>query len=224
MARPKSVTKEEVVQEEKVVVTQESKIDVDKILKEKAETENKFLELQAQMQVLMQQVAMMGATPMTKAKEDVAVGCRAINGASLASKDESIEYNLKYKEVEYIPYADLKECFKSRVNDYKDLFAKGIFYFVDEENYAEFNIRDRIDMSEDNIIDILVNQGAVPFADRLYVRGQKDNTLYMAVLYLVSDLFRQGKLSDWTYTNRKQFENMFKTSIDEAVSRLEYIR
>ena len=46
----------------------------------------------------------------------------------------------------------------------------------------------------------------------------------MAVLYLVADLFRQGKLSDWTYANRKQFENMFKTSIDEAVSRLEYIR
>lgn len=208
------------------IEVKESNIDVEKILKEKEDSDNKLKELQIQMELLMKQMSMMNQSQPHISNQDdidIIVGCRALNGATLISKNGEIEYDLKYKEEREIPFRELKECFKNNVNNYRDLFKKGVFYFVDKNMYDEFSIKDILDLSEENLIEILL-RNEIPFEDKLYVRGQKDMALYMTVLYIVADLYCQGKLTQWNYGGRIAFENHYKTKLDDMIRQIQSLR
>ena len=191
-----------------------------KTKKEKEESDRKFLELQTQMDMILKQMALQNANGNTNNQdEDVVVGCMSINGASIANNDESIIYNLKYKEVIDISFSELKDCFKSKINPYRELFKKGIFYFEDEKYYEIFKIKDVVDMSDEALVDMLI-KGEVPYKEKLYIRGHKDNTFFLTLVYRVADLYRQGNLVKWTYQDRMSFENYFKIKIDNCVNQL----
>ena len=229
MARPKKIveTKDELIEvKDEVVETKtDEKTEAELALEAK---DKEMQEMKTQMEMLMKQMAQMATinqgVQVGKANDiEVAIGCRALNGACLANKSGDIEYNIRYKDVEYIPYNELKECFKSNVNNYKDLFAKGIFYFEDETMYDEFGVKNRIDLSEENLIKILLaNQ--VPFLDKLYIRGQKDVVLYMTVLYLVAELYSEGKLNEWSWDGRNTFETHYKIRLDDIVRQIQSVR
>ena len=244
MARPKKIveTKDELIEVKDEVV--ETKTDEkteaelaleakDKEIQEmKTQMEMQEMKTQMEMQEMKIQMEMLMKQMMTTNQSvqvgktndiDVAVGCRALNGACLANKNGDIEYNIKYKEIDYIPYNELKECFKSNVNNYKDLFAKGIFYFEDEAMYDEFMIKNRIDLSEENLVKILLSN-QVPFLDKLYIRGQKDVVLYMTVLYLVAELYSEGKLNEWSWDGRNTFETHYKIRLDDIVRQIQSVR
>ena len=229
MARPKKIVeaKDELMEVKDEVV--ETKTDEKKEIELALEAKDKEVqEMKIQIEMLMKQmtqmVTMNQGVQVGKANDiEVAIGCRALNGACLANKSGDIEYNIRYKDVEYIPYNELKECFKSNVNNYKDLFAKGIFYFEDETIYDEFGVKNRIDLSEENLIKILLaNQ--VPFLDKLYIRGQKDVVLYMTVLYLVAELYSEGKLNEWSWDGRNTFETHYKIRLDDIVRQIQSVR
>lgn len=216
MARPK---KEDNMNIESTVEVYEMN-EVEKLKKEKEESDRKFLELQTQMDMILKQMALQNANGNTNNQdEDVAVGCMSINGASIANNDESIIYNLKYKEVIDISFSELKDCFKSKINPYRELFKKGIFYFEDEKYYEIFKIKDVVDMSDEALVDMLI-KGEVPYKEKLYIRGHKDNTFFLTLVYRVADLYRQGNLVKWTYQDRMSFENYFKIKIDNCVNQL----
>ena len=222
MARPKKIveTKDEIIETEV-----DEKTEVELALEAK---DKEMQEMKIQMEMLMKQMAQMATmnqnVQMGKPNDiEVVVGCRALNGACLANKSGDIEYNIKYREVESIPYNELKECFKSNVNNYKDLFAKGIFYFEDEAMYDEFGVKNRIDLSEENLTKILLSN-QVPFLDKLYVRGQKDVVLYMTVLYLVAELYSEGKLNNWSWEGRNIFESHYKIRLDDIIRQIQSIR
>lgn len=225
MARPKKIveTKDESIEIKDETI--ETSAEIELALKAK---DKEMQEMKIQMEMLMKQMAQMATVnqgvQVGKSNDiEVAVGCRALNGACLANKSGDIEYNVRYKDVEHIPYNELKECFKSNVNNYKDLFAKGIFYFEDESMYDEFGIKNRIDLSEKNLIKILLaNQ--VPFLDKLYIRGQKDVVLYMTVLYLVAELYSEGKLNEWSWDGRNTFETHYKIRLDDIVRQIQSVR
>lgn len=229
MARPKKIVeaKDELmeIKDEVVETKADGKTEVELALEAK---DKEMQEMKIQMEMLMKQMAQMATmnqgVQVGKANDiEVAIGCRALNGACLANKSGDIEYNIRYKDVEYIPYNELKECFKSNVNNYKDLFAKGIFYFEDETMYDEFGVKNRIDLSEENLIKILLaNQ--VPFLDKLYIRGQKDVVLYMTVLYLVAELYSEGKLNEWSWDGRNTFEAHYKIRLDDMVRQIQSVR
>ena len=110
MARPKKIveTKDELIEvKDEVVETKtdektEAEIALEAKDKEMQEmkTQMEMQEMKIQMEMLMKQMVTTNqSVQVGKTNDiDVAVGCRALNGACLANKSGDIEYNIRYKD------------------------------------------------------------------------------------------------------------------------------
>lgn len=202
---------------EKTNLVEDSRIA--QLTSEKDASDKKFAELQAQMNLLMQQMSMRGNVSTSQVAEEVEIGCRLFSGGVICNKTEDIMYSFGYSEIKEIPLVELKECFRNQINNYKDLFAKGCFYFLDESYYKEFKIREFLDLSEETIVDMLINKGvAVPYQSEMMVNGHRENIVYLTVLYVVADLYREGKLQSWDFNKKKSFETYYNKRIDDVAS------
>lgn len=223
MARPKKEleTKTETITEEVVVEnTKEKDLEIERLRKEKEETDKQMLELKAQMDLILKQMAMKPQVAVSQQDEEIEVKCYCINGAVIVNNDASIRYEIGYQESVHIPLSELKECFKSNVNNYKDLFKKGIFVFENEEYYDIFKVRDRIDLSDDVLVEILTKQKRIPYLEEMKVLGKIDFALSNSLIYRVADLRRRGKLRDWEYNDQHAFETQFNISVDKCINQL----
>lgn len=225
-SKPILTPKKDVLTEAPIVTSVINQSELDRLTKEKEESDKKFTELQAQMQLLMQQVSMMGNTNTTiSVAEEVEVGCRLFSGGAVCNRTEDILYRFKYGEIKEIPVDELKECFRNQINNYRDLFAKGVFYFLNEKYYNEFKIRERLDLSEETLIDLLVNKRiSVPYKEHMMVNGHRENNVYLTVLYIIADLYLQGKLSTWDFTQKREFEIYFGKRIDDVASMVSVLK
>ena len=122
----------------------------------------KEMQLQLQNMLLAQQTQ---ALSNTKSGDGTAiVGCRIFNGATLSSQGGDISIFIQYQDEEEITYSELKEIFKSPFN-FKNMFKKGILYFVNKEDYVRFGIKPEIDLSDEALIDLLSNERPTDIVD-----------------------------------------------------------
>lgn len=219
MAVKKTETKE--VVKEEIVVDTKKDAEIEKLQKEKEQMSNDLESLKTQMALLMKQMSLQSAIAPQEEKE-VEVTCYCINGGVITNNDGSVRYDIKYKESAMIPMSELKECFKAKMNDYRVLFRKGMFVFEDKDVYADFKIKDIIDMSDDVLVEML-NKGEIPYQDKMEVGGNIDFILSNTLIYRVADLRRAGKLKDLSYGNQKKFETYFDVTIDSCINQLELL-
>lgn len=201
----------------------ETTVDFEKELKTKEQelemTNKKLADMELQMKLLQQQMLSMGNISNSKSEtdEELVVGCNMYSGGTISSRLGDISYTFKYGQEIPILYSELKECFRSTVNNYRELFKDGVFYFVDKKGYDEFKIHSHLDFSDDILIPKLLD-GEIPYLDKIEIGNSKKNfNVYYTVMYKVADIYRKGKLKDWSYESRTKFENYFKKKIDEIV-------
>ena len=215
MAVAKKTATKEVVKEEVVVDTRKDE-EIAKLQKEKEQMGSTLDALQAQMAVLMKQMSMQSVVVESKEDREVEIVCNCINGGVLNNNDGSIRYELKYQTPVDVAVDDLKKCFRATTNKYIDLFRDGLFAFVDKELYSEFKIRDVVDLSDEALSE-MVNKGEIPYQEKI---RSTDSILSHTIIYRVSDLKRQGKLRDWSYSHEKAFEAYFGIKVDECINQL----
>lgn len=220
MAVKKTETKE-VVKEEIVLDTKKDE-EIERLKKEKEQMNGDLDSLKSQMAILMKQMAMQETASIPKEEVEVEVTCYCISGGVLGNNDGDIRYSFGYKETLSIPLSELKECFKSKINDYRDRFAKGMFVFEDKSMYEVFKIRDVIDMSDEVLVDMLVS-GKIPYKEKMMVGESLDYVLSSILKYRVADLRRKGKLGEWSYSNQKIYETFFGEQVDFCVNQLELL-
>lgn len=215
---------DEIIVEDKKT-TKKPTVDYKKIIEE----QNKQIE---QMQQQMQQMAAMfsmfqnaGAqVGQQKGKENVLVGCRAFSGAVLSTKDESVQYNFEVGEEKEIPYDDLKLILKENgVRNNKRLFEKGLFYFVDEEDYRSFGIKPRVDLSVENIKRIVTE----PDIDKMIrevkeiTKDKVDWAVTHSLKFTIAQMWvdkENQPLKNWSYENRVALENYFGNKFDDLIA------
>lgn len=227
MARPKKeleVKVEKAIEEVVVETASDTQAEIEKLKKEKEETDAKFNELKAQMDLMLKQMMMNSQAPTPAfADEEVEIECFYINGATINNTEGSISYNIGYKETVNIPMSELKECFKNKINNYRELFRKGVFSFVDEKYYQVFKIKDVVDLSDETLVDILTKDGEIPYVAMTKNMGHVDFIFSNAIIYRVADLRRRGLLRDWDYRKQQEFEAHFEIKIDACINQLDLL-
>ena len=141
-AKTKKVEKKEEVKEEVI-----KKEDNSEVIALKQQLE----EMKKAMESLMNNKATEPSKIYVKeADNEVIIGCRILQGVGWGdpAKDEG-EIRLRFNEEQTVTVSDMKKFFRQA--SIRKLFEDGICYFVNEEDYALFNIRKHIDLSGETL-------------------------------------------------------------------------
>jgi hypothetical protein len=148
------------------------------------------------------------------------VGCRMFNGATLISQGGDISIPIEYNEEVDIEYAELREIFKNPFG-YKSMFRKGILYFVNPQDYARFNIKPEVDLSEEALTKLLNNSNAFAVTDRIkeITKDKKDLASMFTVIYQIASLIDKKKV-DLDYDIRSALEKYFEVDFKTLINNL----
>ena len=203
-----------------------TKTDYAKIIEE----QNKQIEaMQQQMQQMTAMFAMLQNGGFNFAnnankKEEVRIGCRAFSGITLSTRDESIQYTFEVGDEKDIPIEDMKQLLKENgTRNNKKLFEKGLFYFVDKEDYKTFGITPRVDLSIENIKRIVTE----PDIDKMLrevkeiTKDKVDWAVTHSLKFTIAQMWVDKEtqpLKNWTYANRVALENYFGNKFDDLIA------
>lgn len=215
MATKKSnVKKEEIVEEVKETKNQESE--------EMIALRKQIEEMKKAMELLMKNKA---NTPservyVKQAEDEVVVGCRVLQGIGWGSpKDPAGEIRLDFNEEQSITVSDMRRFF--RQSAIRKLFEDGLCYFAEPENYTLFNIRKHIDLSNENLINILTQDDIndiIRDLDKL-TSNKKNSSIINCIVFRICDMIRTNVLT-WDYYSRKAIEGYFDMEFDRGISTL----
>ena len=176
----------------------------------------KDMQLQLQNMLLAQQAQNTVARPEGMAK----VGCRIFNGVTLSSQGGDINIPIQYREEVEIDYSELREIFKN-IFGYKNLFKKGVLYFVNKDDYKKFNIKEEIDISDEGLIKVLTENNASSVIEimKSITRENKDLTEMFTVIYQIAYLIDTKKV-DLDYEIRSNLEKYFNVDFKTLINNL----
>lgn len=155
---------------------------------------------------------------------EIEVGCRLFCGAVLSSANGEVEVRLKCGEVTEITIREMQSLLRSGFG-YKKLFEKGVLYFEDPEMYNQFKIRNPLDLSEEVLIEHLLDEDynqMVAYLSKI-TNDRHDDMVCHTVNYNTALLYKAGKLKDWSYANRSNFESYMGVKVDDVVSKIDDI-
>ncbi len=187
--------------------------------KELEEMMSNYKDMQMQLQniLLAQQAQALSA----KGTDDtIIVGCRIFNGVTLSSIGGDISISIQNQEEVETSYTELREIFKSPFN-YKNMFKKGILYFVNPDDYTRFSIKPEIDLSDENLVDLLSNNTShyiIEYCKKI-TNDKKDLMEMFALIYQIARLI-DGKKVDLDYEIRSNLEKYFNIEFTELINNL----
>lgn len=148
------------------------------------------------------------------------VGCRIFNGVTLSSQGGDIAIPIQYREEVDITYPELREIFKNPFG-YKNMFRKGILYFVNEDDYKKFNIKVDIDLEDDALSNLLTksNGSSIIDAVKSITNDKKDLTEMFALIYQIAYLIDKKKV-DLDYEVRSNLEKYFDVDFKTLINNL----
>lgn len=215
-AKAKTSTKKEVSKKEEIKEKKEVEENSEVVaLKQQLE------EMKKAMEVLMNNKAVEPSKIYVKEAEDeVIIGCRILQGVGWGdpNKDEG-EIRLRFNEEQSVTVSDMKKFF--RIASIRKLFEDGICYFSNEEDYALFNIRKHIDLSNENLINILNNKNAneiIRELDKL-TNEKKNGSIVNCIVYRICDMIKTNELK-WDYYTRKAIEDYLGVEFDRGIMTL----
>lgn len=153
-------------------------------------------------------------------ENEVVIGCRVIQGVGWGDpRDPSGEIRLRFGEEQSVTVSDMKRFF--RQHTIRKLFEDGLCYFANEEDYAIFNIRKHIDLSDENLIKILTQSDTNLIISDLddMTSYKKDSSIINCLIFRICDLIKNRKIT-WDYYTRKAIEEYFKTDFDRGIHTL----
>ncbi|MFR3182502.1 MAG: hypothetical protein ACLTPN_02665 [Clostridia bacterium] len=215
MATKKSnVKKEEIVEEVKETKNQESE--------EMIALRKQIEEMKKAMELLMKNKA---NTPservyVKQAEDEVVIGCRVLQGIGWGRpEDPAGEIRLDFNEEQSVTVSDMRRFF--RQNSIRRLFEDGLCYYAEPENYTLYNIRKHIDLSNENLINILTQDDIndiIRDLDKL-TSNKKNSSIINCIVFRICDMIRTNVLT-WDYYSRKAIEGYFDMEFDRGISTL----
>lgn len=148
----------------------------------------------------------------------ITIGCRLLCGATLYSPNKDVQITLKCGQESELTIREMQEIFRDEFG-FKRLFEKGVMYFTDPEMYEYFSIHNPVDLSEDALLDILLadNYNDMIIFLRDVTNNKKDDMVSHTICYNTALLFKAGRLSEWSYANRVNFEKYMGIEVDSMV-------
>lgn len=197
-----------------------------KLEKQENEFSNKFNQMQAQMDALLEimkgKISTNNSPKNIQEDEDITVGCRLFAGLGMVNADGTQTIVFRCGEKKYIPYEDLKSFLKENSRNNKALFANGLLFFYDEENYSRFKIKKIVDLDEQHIIDILTTPDTnqmIGKINELTNNLRKESVLHTLKFMIADMLIRDAsKLKNFTYDNRDALEKYIGVKFDTLIS------
>ena len=154
-----------------------------------------------------------------EADNEVIIGCRILQGVGWGdpAKDEG-EIRLRFNEEQTVTVSDMKKFFRQA--SIRKLFEDGICYFVNEEDYALFNIRKHIDLSGENLLEILSGDvnSIIRELDKM-TESKKNGSIVNCMVFRICDRIRKNELK-WDYYTRKAIEDYFGVEFDRGIMTL----
>ncbi len=178
----------------------------------------KEMQLQLQNMLLAQQNQVLVSSKLNDGS--AVVGCRIFNGATLSSPGGDVSIQIPYLDEVEITYSELREIFKSPFG-YKNMFKKGVLYFVNKDDYSKFNIKEEIDLSDDNLIDLLSKNSLTSIIDKVKIitKDKKDLMEMFALIYQMARLIDEKKV-DLDYSVRSNLEKYFDVDFESLIANL----
>ena len=147
-----------------------------------------------------------------EADDEVEIGTRMIQGIGFTSTDETISLKIDYNQLQALSFSEIKKLL--RQSEIRKLFEDGICYFSKEEDYKLLGIRSSIDLSTENLQNILTSGNLNEIIRTLNVitSNLKNSTVVHCLIYRICDMIRKGDLAKMDYTTRTGLSNYFKLS------------
>ena len=210
---------EEIVDKVKdIKETQKEEKDTEEVDALKKEIE----ELRKAMKELVSSQAETASTKLIVKQEDdeVVIGCRVLQGIGWGDPSEPAgEIRLRFNEEQTVTVSDMKRFF--RKHSIRKLFENGLCYFTEPENYALFNIRKYVDLSNENLTKILTQKDVndiIRDLDNL-TENKKNSSIINCIVFRICDMIRNNVLT-WDYYTRKAIEDYFSMDFDRGINTL----
>jgi len=186
---------------------------------------DKFTQMQSQIDLLIKIVndnSNKNTAIIEKEDDEVAVGCRVFAGLGIVNSEGTQTILFRCGEKKYISYDDMKSYLKENIRNNKALFANGLLFFYDEKNYERFKIKKLVDLTEENIIDILSTKDSnqlIRKFNTLTDNMRKDGVVH-TFKYMVADLLirEPKKLEGFVYDNRQALEDYIGVKFDTLIA------
>ena len=156
-------------------------------------------------------------------EDEVVIGCRVLQGIGWGNpKDTAGEIRLRFNEEQAVTVSDMKKFFRNY--SVKKLFIDGICYFKDKEDYAKFGIKNFVDLSNENLLDILTNGDTNTIVGKIaeITENKKNSNIVNCIIYRICDMIRRNQLT-WDYYTRKGVEDYFNMEFDRGIATLDAI-
>jgi hypothetical protein len=193
------------------------------ILKQQDDFSAKFNQMQAQLDTLLKIVG--STTKQTKvedSEEDIAIGCRVFAGLSMSTPDGMQNITFRCGEQKFISLEDLVIYLKESKRNNKSLFANGLLYFYDEKYYDKFKIKKLVDLSEENILKILLIEDKNEMIRKVseLTNGLKKKFVTHTFKFIIADMLVRNplKLKFWNYDSRIELENYIGVKFDTLIA------
>lgn len=155
---------------------------------------------------------------------EIEIGCRLLCGAVLVSPNGDFELRLRCGEEAEVSIREMQSVLRSRFG-FKRFFEKGVLYFVDPEMYSYFKIRNPIDLSEDTLIEHLLDDDYNDMVSYLaqVTNNKREDMICHTINYNTALLYKDGKLEDWSYANRSNYEKYMGVKVDDILEKINLI-
>lgn len=151
----------------------------------------------------------------------VTVVSRFFSDTALESPDHTLNVVLKCATPTVIDYEDMKEFLKeTSYHHYKRLFEENLLYFTDEEDYKRFNIKRKVELTEDGIKSILFLPQEKMLERISELTGNRRNyNMSNVLIYTIAEMLVKASkpLKGWDYENRVALENYFSVKFDQII-------
>jgi hypothetical protein len=179
-----------------------------------------ILKLQEQINNIQQAFINMQSNQKTEIKSEntevYGIGTRFVNGVTIFSPRKEIEKEIPFNKNIEVDKNELDMLLKS--NFVKDWFEKDILFFTNENVYSQRKIKKQFDLSDENLIDIILNHSTKKVMDVItdMTKRFKDDPVIHCIFYRIVELCSNGKLSTMPYETRREIEKAFSFKIDDA--------
>ena len=152
------------------------------------------------------------------------IGGRLINGVTIYSPKREVERRIPYKETIEVNEYEIEMLLKTQF--VKDFLRKDIIFFTDEENYEKFKIYDRLDLSDEKIINMVLKYTSNDLVNELnrLTRDKKDDPVVHSLFYRIVELDMSGAIARMVHENRVAIETYFKYRIENARTLIESLK
>ena len=200
----KEVNKTEDVKTSKEIVSESNQDEIN-ILKTQLEEMKKAME-----EMLKAKAELQSERVIVKTEEqDIEIGTRLVQGVGFTSTDKTIELTIKSDEIQALSLAEMKKLL--RQSEIRRLFENGVCYFVNEEDYVLLGIRKHIDLSTENLQEILSSKDLNHIVKTFNTMSSnlKNATVVHCLIFKICDMIRKGELPSLDYNIRKGTADYF---------------